>query len=128
MLDHTIVETGGISFLPLNQLAVRSVFTDVKVGVYEGVVHLEELNILLSRNDYLFKLLLIGDSGVGKSCLLLRFAMILMWKATSVPSEYFFSSIQCKMAAEVADKEFIQLTYMDSVSLLLKAKKKFQFL
>ncbi|KAF3836746.1 hypothetical protein F7725_004210 [Dissostichus mawsoni] len=25
-------------------------------------------------NDYLFKLLLIGDSGVGKSCLLLRFA------------------------------------------------------
>ncbi|KAF3670420.1 hypothetical protein FXO37_08549 [Capsicum annuum] len=27
-----------------------------------------------SRCDYLFKLLLIGDSGVGKSCLLLRFA------------------------------------------------------
>ena len=26
------------------------------------------------RYDYLFKLLLIGDSGVGKSCLLLRFA------------------------------------------------------
>ena len=25
--------------------------------------------------DYLFKLLLIGDSGVGKSCLLLRFAV-----------------------------------------------------
>ena len=24
--------------------------------------------------DYLFKLLIIGDSGVGKSCLLLRFA------------------------------------------------------
>lgn len=28
----------------------------------------------LDRYDYLFKLLLIGDSGVGKSCLLLRFA------------------------------------------------------
>jgi Ras-related protein Rab-1A len=28
----------------------------------------------MSRYDYLFKLLLIGDSGVGKSCLLLRFA------------------------------------------------------
>ncbi|KAF7728601.1 GTP-binding protein of the rab [Apophysomyces ossiformis] len=28
----------------------------------------------LSFSDYLFKLLLIGDSGVGKSCLLLRFA------------------------------------------------------
>ncbi|VDP13986.1 unnamed protein product [Soboliphyme baturini] len=27
-----------------------------------------------SMTDYLFKLLLIGDSGVGKSCLLLRFA------------------------------------------------------
>lgn len=30
--------------------------------------------ILKIRYDYLFKLLLIGDSGVGKSCLLLRFA------------------------------------------------------
>lgn len=30
--------------------------------------------LLLSCSDYLFKLLLIGDSGVGKSCLLLRFA------------------------------------------------------
>ncbi|XP_010267054.1 PREDICTED: ras-related protein RIC1-like isoform X2 [Nelumbo nucifera] len=29
-----------------------------------------------SEYDYLFKLLLIGDSGVGKSCLLLRFAKI----------------------------------------------------
>lgn len=29
-------------------------------------------------SDYLFKLLLIGDSGVGKSCLLLRFAVSLM--------------------------------------------------
>ena len=34
-----------------------------------------ELTALLPPNsDYLFKLLLIGDSGVGKSCLLLRFA------------------------------------------------------
>lgn len=30
---------------------------------------------LLFSSDYLFKLLLIGDSGVGKSCLLLRFAV-----------------------------------------------------
>ncbi|KAG5539979.1 hypothetical protein RHGRI_020274 [Rhododendron griersonianum] len=29
-------------------------------------------------SDYLFKLLLIGDSGVGKSCLLLRFAFLLL--------------------------------------------------
>lgn len=33
-----------------------------------------EINHDLGRYDYLFKLLLIGDSGVGKSCLLLRFA------------------------------------------------------
>lgn len=31
----------------------------------------------VSCSDYLFKLLLIGDSGVGKSCLLLRFAVSL---------------------------------------------------
>lgn len=31
-------------------------------------------NDIWPRYDYLFKLLLIGDSGVGKSCLLLRFA------------------------------------------------------
>ena len=29
---------------------------------------------MISEYDYLFKILLIGDSGVGKSCLLLRFA------------------------------------------------------
>ena len=33
-----------------------------------------EILIFFSCSDYLFKLLLIGDSGVGKSCLLLRFA------------------------------------------------------
>ena len=32
------------------------------------------LTVLFPCSDYLFKLLLIGDSGVGKSCLLLRFA------------------------------------------------------
>jgi len=34
----------------------------------------EPLFIFLCYSDFLFKLLLIGDSGVGKSCLLLRFA------------------------------------------------------
>lgn len=29
----------------------------------------------LKNSDYFFKLLLIGDSGVGKSCLILRFAV-----------------------------------------------------
>ena len=32
-------------------------------------------SLIFSLSDYLFKLLLIGDSGVGKSCLLLRFAV-----------------------------------------------------
>jgi len=32
-------------------------------------------NFAIENSDYLFKLLLIGDSGVGKSCLLLRFAV-----------------------------------------------------
>ena len=32
-------------------------------------------NLCNLYSDYLFKLLLIGDSGVGKSCLLLRFAV-----------------------------------------------------
>ena len=34
-----------------------------------------EYKYFLTFSDYLFKLLLIGDSGVGKSCLLLRFAV-----------------------------------------------------
>jgi len=33
-----------------------------------------KIKIIIYFSDYLFKLLLIGDSGVGKSCLLLRFA------------------------------------------------------
>lgn len=35
-------------------------------------------NLVIFGSDYLFKLLLIGDSGVGKSCLLLRFAVSAM--------------------------------------------------
>lgn len=37
-------------------------------------------------SDYLFKLLLIGDSGVGKSCLLLRFAVSSSLYQQAVPS------------------------------------------
>ncbi|CAI5484362.1 unnamed protein product [Closterium sp. Yama58-4] len=36
--------------------------------------HYQSLSNMNPEYDYLFKLLLIGDSGVGKSCLLLRFA------------------------------------------------------
>jgi hypothetical protein len=34
--------------------------------------------------DYLFKLVLIGDSGVGKSCLLLRFAVCFLCRVTAL--------------------------------------------
>ncbi|KAL8025639.1 putative small GTP-binding protein [Plasmopara halstedii] len=53
---------------------VTSLFFTVLSIIYTAVFALvqDEPRIVLS--DYLFKLLLIGDSGVGKSCLLLRFA------------------------------------------------------
>ena len=38
------------------------------------LLHRTLVNVVCLSSDYLFKLLLIGDSGVGKSCLLLRFA------------------------------------------------------
>lgn len=44
-------------------------------GVGDRPVAPPTLTASLSSSDYLFKLLLIGDSGVGKSCLLLRFAV-----------------------------------------------------
>lgn len=37
-------------------------------------MHACVFSFLFWRSDHLFKLVLIGDSGVGKSCLLLRFA------------------------------------------------------
>ena len=40
-----------------------------------GIIRLFTDQFILCYSDYLFKLLLIGDSGVGKSCLLLRFAV-----------------------------------------------------
>lgn len=45
--------------------------------IYGNCLPQEQVTKLICRQrryDYLFKLLLIGDSGVGKSCLLLRFA------------------------------------------------------
>jgi GTPase SAR1 family protein len=39
---------------------------------------------LLLCSDYLFKLLLIGDSGVGKSCLLLRFAVSIFFNVSAI--------------------------------------------
>jgi hypothetical protein len=44
------------------------------VATYRKNLRSHKHSLLFHRSDYLFKLLLIGDSGVGKSCLLLRFA------------------------------------------------------
>lgn len=49
------------------------------------------------HSDYLFKLLLIGDSGVGKSCLLLRFAV-------SVPH------IQCLFITSISPEAGFSIT------------------
>lgn len=53
---------------------------------YRGDQNVQQNNMIMMNaipefifSDYLFKLLLIGDSGVGKSCLLLRFAVSLLW-------------------------------------------------
>lgn len=48
---------------------------DIRVSIFGVLLTCSICVILFHVNsDYLFKLLLIGDSGVGKSCLLLRFA------------------------------------------------------
>jgi hypothetical protein len=51
----------------------RSMVFSSKSGVYR-ILTMTFVLLYPSYSDYLFKLLLIGDSGVGKSCLLLRFA------------------------------------------------------
>lgn len=55
-----------------------SVVTVLCVSIKKTITSCQRLVcicVMLSLSDYLFKLLLIGDSGVGKSCLLLRFAV-----------------------------------------------------
>ncbi len=48
----------------------------LRCNYFAAVVYLvANLSLISVHSDYLFKLLLIGDSGVGKSCLLLRFAV-----------------------------------------------------
>ncbi|KAH0727711.1 hypothetical protein KY290_003415 [Solanum tuberosum] len=53
-------------------LLVTSLHLDLKMP--EAQMELNTISSYAFCSDYLFKLLLIGDSGVGKSCLLLRFA------------------------------------------------------
>lgn len=52
-------------------------------------------------SDYLFKLLLIGDSGVGKSCLLLRFAVSMRVTYIHNVAKLFFSFFLFKFFSRI---------------------------
>ncbi|KAL7991329.1 hypothetical protein Chor_015585 [Crotalus horridus] len=79
----------------------------------DSILPLSTLNIhmkLLGNifySDYLFKLLLIGDSGVGKSCLLLRFA----WDTAgqerfrTITSSYYRGAHGIIVVYDVTDQE-----------------------
>ncbi len=53
---------------------------------------------MFTCSDYLFKLLLIGDSGVGKSCLLLRFAVSDYLHCTVKFSHAFAVEVVCHVS------------------------------
>ena len=55
--------------------SISCIEVDVLSCCFVQLVYRCVLLLLHTCSDYLFKLLLIGDSGVGKSCLLLRFAV-----------------------------------------------------
>ncbi|KAL7535265.1 hypothetical protein ACHAWF_005114 [Thalassiosira exigua] len=61
--------------------------------------------------DYLFKLVLIGDSGVGKSCLLLRFAV-----SDSLSSQSYISTIgvDFRFRTVKMDKKTVKLQIWDT--------------
>ena len=60
------------SFFPLFSYWI---FLSLRCSISHIYISLSfDFPLFVLNSDYLFKLLLIGDSGVGKSCLLLRFA------------------------------------------------------
>mmetsp|Transcript_35893 Transcript_35893/g.52447 ORF Transcript_35893/g.52447 Transcript_35893/m.52447 type:complete len:289 (-) Transcript_35893:378-1244(-) len=63
--QHVGISPRKVDFFP----SKHYLFTFLTILIFSVLVFFK-----FFRSDYLFKLLLIGDSGVGKSCLLLRFA------------------------------------------------------
>jgi len=70
--------------------------------------------------DYLFKLVLIGDSGVGKSCLLLRFA-------DDAFTESYISTIgvDFRFRTVKIDKKTVKLQIWDTAGQVNKSKSVF---
>lgn len=62
--------------------------------------------------DYLFKLVLIGDSGVGKSCILLRFADDSFTESyiTTIGVDFRYVMLSYKRFMNFVDSEQLMLT------------------
>lgn len=54
--------------------SLRSVTTSFKSRFFSEAAPLERVSSSNDKYDYLFKILVVGDSGAGKSCLILRYA------------------------------------------------------
>jgi len=64
--------TAGLTVIPHQNLFSSFFYLSSRQYIVSATAQISCSPFIFS--DYLFKLLLIGDSGVGKSCLLLRFA------------------------------------------------------
>ena len=74
--DSLIVYFFRVKDLQLAKTALGNSRNVTSSSAYEneGVPYDEQTDKMAKTYDYLFKLLLIGDSGVGKTCVLFRFS------------------------------------------------------
>lgn len=88
--------------------------TDVSGGVYNDLRSIDIQEYLAAKDitvsqgaasDYSFKVLIIGDAGVGKSCLLTRFSENLFVSTTSATIGIDFNSRQIKVDGSVCKLE-----------------------